>query len=210
VATSSRLGRYLGSVKNLTGCVGGLVGLGLHFAGVAGAYWPLVVAGTYAAGALAAPPEKVSLVVDDTAAETGRLRADLDRLIARVRSRRTPAEALDRLEEIAATLRDLLGRTDLLSADSRYEIARAIRTDLPIGFETYLNLPRWYAARHGEEASAELVAQLGLIAASVARTADEAYAAETRRMRDHTRYLRDRERTGDLTLPDGPEPPAAP
>jgi len=64
-----------------------------------------------------------------------------------------------------------------------------------------------YAARHGEAASAELITQLGLIADSVARTAEEVYAAETRRMRDHTTYLRDRERN-DLTLPDGIEPPA--
>jgi hypothetical protein len=207
VATSNRLGRYLGSVKNLIGCAGGLVGLGLHFAGVAGPYWPLVVAGLYGAGALVAPPEKVSLVIDDTVAETGRLRADLDGLVARVRSHRPPAEAVDHLEEIASMLRDLLGRTDLLSSGSLYEITRAIRTDLPAGFETYLNLPRWYAARHGEEAVGELVTQLGLIAASVARTAEEVYATETRRMRDHTTYLRDRERSGDLTLPDATEPP---
>jgi hypothetical protein len=32
-------------------------------------------------------------------------------------------------------------------------------------------------------------------------------AAETGRLRDHTAYLRDRERNGDLTLPDGIEPP---
>ena len=196
-------------MKNIAGCVGGLAGLGLHFAGVAGPYWPLVVAGLYGAGALIAPPEKVSLVIDGTAAETGRLRADLDGLVERVRSHRPPAEAVDRLEEIASMLRDLLGRTDLLSADSLYEISRAIRTDLPIGFETYLNLPRWYAARHGEAASAELVTQLGLIADSVARTAEEVYADETRRLRDHTTYLRDRERSGDLTLPDGIEPPEA-
>jgi hypothetical protein len=214
VATSEpgggRIGRYLGSTKNLVGCVGGLVGLVLFFTGVSGPYWPLVVAGLYGAGALVAPPErKVSLVIDDTATETGRLRTDLEGLVTRVRSLGPPEEALARLEEIAPMLRDLLGRTDLLSAspDSLYEISRAIRTDLPTSFETYLNLPRWYALRHGDEASAELVTQLGLIADSVAKTAGDVYATEAQRMRDHTAYLRDRERTGDLTLPDAAEPP---
>lgn len=215
VATSSgpgggRVGRYLGSTKNLVGCVGGIVGLALFFTGISGPYWPLVVVGLYAVGALLAPPDKkVSLVIDDTATETDRLRADLEGLVTRVRSLGPPQEAMTRLEEIATMLRDVLGRADLLSAspDALYEVSRAIRTDLPTSFETYLNLPRWYALRHGGEASAELVTQLGLIAESVAKTAEEVYGTEAQRMRDHTAYLRDRERPGDLTLPDGTEPP---
>ncbi len=94
MAISSRLASYAGSAKNLAGCVGGLIGLGLHFGGVAGPYWPLVVSGLYGAGALVAPPEKVSLVIDDTAAETGLLRADLDGLVAGVREHRPPDEAV--------------------------------------------------------------------------------------------------------------------
>lgn len=221
-----RVGRYLGSTKNLVGSVGGIIGLGLFFTGISGPYWPLVVAGLYGVGALLAPAEKtVSLVIDDTATETDRLRADLDGLVARVRSLDPPEEATTRLEEIASMLRDVLGRADLLSAspDALYEVSRAIRTDLPTSFETYLNLPRWYALRHGGEASAELLTQLGLISDSVSRTAEEVYVTEAQRMRDHTAYLRDRERPGDdlalpdrgggdltpddLTLPDRNEPP---
>ncbi|WP_202124965.1 hypothetical protein [Actinomadura physcomitrii] len=221
MATSSGPGggravRYLGSTKNLAGCVGGIIGLALTFTGVSGPYWPLVVAGLYGAGALLGPPEpKVSLVVDDTAVETGRLRADLDGLVARVRSLDPPAEAMAKLEETASMLRDVLARADLLSTspDALYEVSRTIRTDLPTSFETYLNLPRWYALRHGGEAATELLGQLDLIAGSVSRTAEEVYETEARRMRDHTAYLRDRERVrddgtlaeqsgDDLTLPD--------
>jgi hypothetical protein len=114
-------------------------------------------------------------------------------------------------------LRDVLGRADLLTAspDSLYEISRAIRTDLPTGFEAYLNLPRWYAARRvvGQgAASDELITQLDLIASSVSKTAADVYAAEAQRMRDHTQYLRDRENEGELKLPPSggtapPEPP---
>ncbi|MBD0671319.1 hypothetical protein BU198_11555, partial [Streptomyces sp. CBMA156] len=51
----SRLLRYLESPKNLVGCAGGAVGLGLHFAGLGGAWWPGVVAALYGAGALLTP-----------------------------------------------------------------------------------------------------------------------------------------------------------
>lgn len=217
MATSNRFVAYLWSAKNLAGCAGGLVGLGLNFLGYAGPYWPIVVAGLYGAGALLAPAEKVSLVIDDTVAEVGRLRADLDGLLTRVRERRLPPEAVERLDEIASMLRDVLGRADLLTAspDSLYEISRAIRTDLPTGFEAYLNLPRWYAARRvvGQgAASDELITQLDLIASSVSKTAADVYAAEAQRMRDHTQYLRDRENEGELKLPPSggaapPEPP---
>ncbi|POM23828.1 hypothetical protein BTM25_24540 [Actinomadura rubteroloni] len=209
MAISDRIVRYLGSAKNLFGCVGGLAGLGLHFTGVAGPYSPAVVAGLYAAGALLAPPEKVTLVLDDTVGETERLRADLEGLVGRVRARRATPEALERLDGIAGMLRDLLSRPDVLGADPLYEISRAIRTDLPMSFETYLDLPRWYALRRTghRTASEELLNQLDLIAASVTRTADDVYAAEAQRLRDHTDYLRGRERDGDLTLPDPPAEP---
>ena len=48
--------RYLGSKKNIAGCVGALGGLALFFAGiVAPPLWPAVVAGLYGIGALVAP-----------------------------------------------------------------------------------------------------------------------------------------------------------
>ncbi|WP_433187333.1 hypothetical protein [Actinoallomurus sp. CA-150999] len=205
MAISDRVVRYLGSTKNLVGSAAGLAGLGLYFAGLAGPYWPLVVAGLYGVGALAAPPQRVNLIVDDTAAETGRLRGDLDELVARVHGHRVPAQALERLDIIASMLRDVLLRSDVLngSPDLLYEVSRAIRTDLPTSFETYLNLPRWYAARrigHGT-AGEELITQLDLITASVTKTAENVYDADTRRMRDHTRYLRDREPDDDLGAP---------
>ncbi|MFF4379064.1 hypothetical protein [Kitasatospora sp. NPDC001547] len=51
----SRVLRYLESARNLVGCAGGAAGLGLHFAGLGGAWWPAVVAGLYGAGALLTP-----------------------------------------------------------------------------------------------------------------------------------------------------------
>ncbi|MEU3567945.1 hypothetical protein AB0E96_05850 [Kitasatospora sp. NPDC036755] len=59
MATSDGFGRralrYLESARNLVGCAGGAVGLGLHFAGLGGVWWPGVVAGLYGVGALLTP-----------------------------------------------------------------------------------------------------------------------------------------------------------
>ncbi|MFF1794261.1 hypothetical protein ACFVXQ_08535 [Kitasatospora sp. NPDC058263] len=46
---------YLESTRNLVGCGGGAVGLGLHFAGLGGAWWPGIVAALYVVGVLLAP-----------------------------------------------------------------------------------------------------------------------------------------------------------
>lgn len=41
---------YVESRKNLTGSACGIAGLALTFTGLAGAYWPVVIAGLYGAG----------------------------------------------------------------------------------------------------------------------------------------------------------------
>ncbi|MFC8449729.1 hypothetical protein [Kitasatospora sp. NPDC057223] len=55
MATSRGFLGYLESARNLAGCAGGAAGLVLHFTGVAGPWWPAVVAGLYGVGALLAP-----------------------------------------------------------------------------------------------------------------------------------------------------------
>ncbi|REE95397.1 hypothetical protein [Thermomonospora umbrina] len=202
MAISDRLGRYVGSTKNLVGSACGLVGLGLYFTGAAGAYWPLVIGGLYAAGALAAPPEKVTLVIADPTEDTGRLREELDALVERVAAHagRMPPPAMVRLKEIRDTLVHLMDRPDLPAADpdARYELTRAVRSDLPAGFETYLNLPGWFASGRGSAArrtaSDELVTQLDLIAEHVSELAHRLLEGDAQKMRDQTTYLRDRSR----------------
>ncbi|PWK88370.1 hypothetical protein C8D88_103566 [Lentzea atacamensis] len=111
MATSNPVLRYLASWKNLAGCAGGLIGLVLHFAGLAGSYWILVVIGLYGVGALAAPPERIILVTDPEE-KAGQLRAELDALVHRVRGfgGRVPAEVAPKLAEIAEVLRGMPAR----------------------------------------------------------------------------------------------------
>jgi hypothetical protein len=189
------ISRYLASTRNLVGCAGGLLGLGLHFAGVAGTYWLVVVVGLYGVGALLAPPERVTLVTDPTE-EASRLRRDLDALVVRVGSSRVPEGVAPRLERVADVLRGLLERPRELRGDpdALHTATRVIGTDLPLSVQNYLNLPWWYAV--AKQADAELLRQLDLIGADVVRAAERFHDADARRQSDHTRYLEDRGREG--------------
>ncbi|NBH01708.1 hypothetical protein [Amycolatopsis sp. SID8362] len=184
--------RYLGSTKNLAGCVGGLTGVVLYLTGVVGWVWPFVVVALYLAGALLAPGEKVRLVPDTSAS----LRASLETLVASVtaQSSRLPSSSVDTVRRIAEVLSDLLSRPDRLAADPdlRHAVVRLAGTDLPLSVQTYLNLPWWFAARRAS-AGEELVAQLGLLETEAHRVAERFYATEIDRQADHTRYLRDRD-----------------
>lgn len=192
MATSNPVPRYLASWKNLAGCTGGLIGLLLHFAGLAGSYWLLVVLGLYGVGALAAPPERIILVTAPEE-EAGRLRTELDALVLRVRGFAVPAEVPPRLGEIAEVLRGMLDRPRELRADPEalHAVTRLVGTDLPLSVQTYLNLPWWYAAARGS--GAELVRQLDLLHADAVRVAERFHAADVQRQADHTRYLEDRD-----------------
>ncbi|CAL9475625.1 hypothetical protein SUDANB95_02912 [Actinosynnema sp. ALI-1.44] len=184
--------RYLGSTKNLVGCVGGLVGVVLHVTGVVGSWWPAVVAGLYAAGALLAPPEKVRLVPRDAATEAGELRTGLATLVRDVtaRSSRMPDATVDTLRRICEVLDDMLAKpARLTDPDLRHDLVRLARTDLPLSVETYLNLPWWLSAQRA--AGEELVAQLDLLEGQAKRLAERFYATDVHRQTDHGRYLRD-------------------
>jgi hypothetical protein len=192
VATSNPVLRYLASWRNLAGCTGGLIGLLLHFAGLAGSYWVLVVLGLYGVGALAAPPERIILVTDPEE-EAGQLRTELDALVLRVRGLNVPTDVPPKLGEIAEVLRGMLDRPRELRADpdALHAVTRLVGTDLPLSVQTYLNLPWWYAAARGS--GTELVRQLDLLHADAVRTAERFHAADAQRQADHTRYLEDRD-----------------
>ena len=97
---------------------------------------------------------------------------------------------MDSVRRVAEMLSDLLADPVRLAAspDVQHRVLLLARTDLPLSVQTYLNLPRWFAA-HRSEAGQELVTQLGLIERRAHQLAEEYYATEVNRQKDQTRYL---------------------
>ncbi|MGJ6965483.1 hypothetical protein ACSDR0_26605 [Streptosporangium sp. G11] len=201
MATSSPGGRilaYAGSTRNIAGCALALVGVVLVFLGVAGTFWPVVVAGLYGVGALLAPADRVRLTISHAEVESQRLRADLDTLLAEVGGNRFPADVVTRVGALAEVVRDILRRADTLtsSPDHLHIVSQTIRDYLPSSLETYANLPRSYAlTRRGERersAHEELLAQLDLLDTQLRKVADSVYRGDEQALRDQGRFLRDR------------------
>ncbi|MER5808393.1 hypothetical protein ABT143_09405 [Streptomyces sp. NPDC002033] len=205
MATSSapaglrRLRAYLESGKNLAGCVCGLAGLGLTLAGVAGAYWPAVVAGLYGAGALIAPPERVDAPhFPEPAEQLGVVREDLGRLRAYVAEVELPAAAgarLTELLELYAALLDPGWVADVLATEPEavHRLSRAIRLDVPECVDTY-SRTRWWTrlTPGGESPERHLERQLALLLEEAERVTADLRETEARRQQTHTTYLEGR------------------
>jgi hypothetical protein len=198
VATSDRILSYLGSTRNIVGSALALGGLGLHFLGLAGSLWPVVVAGLYGVGALLTPPDRVRLTISHAEVETRALRDDLDALVAKVSPPRFPVDVVAKVGDLAAILRGVLARAEALTSapDHLHVVSQAVRDYLPTSLEAYANLPRSYALtrRGSRERSAheELMAQLGLLESGLSAIADAVYQGDEQALRDQGRFLRDR------------------
>ncbi|WP_051759970.1 hypothetical protein [Herbidospora cretacea] len=184
MATSDRILTYLGSTKNIVGSVCGLVGVGLVFLGVAGAFWPVVVIGLYGLGALLAPSDRTRVVLSLATAETAALRAELDTLVGRLRG--LPPDVIDRVVELAQTLRGVLGRVE--SPDHLHVVSQTIRDYLPTSLDAYGRLP----LDRREAAHAELLSQLDLLKTGLGRVADAVHAGDEQALKDQGRFLQDR------------------
>ncbi|WP_329335328.1 hypothetical protein OG866_16025 [Streptomyces sp. NBC_00663] len=195
------ISRYLESRKNIAGSACGLVGVGLTLAGVAGAYWPVVVAGLYGAGALVAPPERPALPdFPDPSAQLDALRDDFGKLCAYLAQVELPPAAAGRLTELTDLLTALLDpgwATELLSQDPEgvHTLARAVRQDVPEAVDTFVRTRWWTRLAPGQEApERHLERQLALLQEEAERLAAALRETEARRQQSHTRYLEDRGR----------------
>ncbi|MGW7313214.1 hypothetical protein [Streptomyces sp. NPDC054865] len=201
MATSRALG-YLESRKNLAGSACGLLGVVLALVGVAGPYWPVVVAGLYGAGALLAPPERVPLpTVTDPAEQLGVLHGDFGRLREYLAEVELPAGAGGRLSELTELYGALLAPgwvTEVLAGDPEavHALSRAIRTDVPECVDTY-NRTRWWTrlAAGGEPPERHLERQLSVLLDEAERLTADLREAEARRQQTHTTYLEERGRS---------------
>ncbi|MFI6795872.1 hypothetical protein [Streptosporangium canum] len=197
--SADRVLGYLGSTRNIVGCGLALLGALGHFLGLAGALWPVVVAGLYGVGALLTPPDRIRLTVSHAEVETTLLRADLETLLRGVdRSQRFPGDVRARLGGLADVLGGVLGRAEVLTAspDHLHIVSQTIRDYLPASLEAYANLPRIYALsrRAGRERSAheELLAQLDLLDAKLREVAEAVHRGDEQALRDQGRFLRER------------------
>jgi hypothetical protein len=202
VATNKNPLRYLESRKNLTGSACGLVGLALTFAGVAGPYWPVVVAGLYGAGALIAPPERPPLPdFPDPSAQLEELRGDFGRLREYLDGVELSPAAAGRLTELTELLTALLDPgwvAEVLAQDPEgvHALSRAVRQDIPEAVDTFVRTRWWTRLTPGTELpERHLERQLTLLQEEADRLAVTLREVEARRQESHTRYLEDRGRS---------------
>jgi len=191
--------RFLESRKNIAGSAGGLAGLTLTFTGVAGAYWPVVVAGLYGAGALIAPPERPHLPdFPSPSAQLEELRTDFDKLGAYLAEVDLPPAAAGRLTELTGLLTALLDPgwvTEVLAQDPEgvHTLSRTVRQDIPEAVDSYVRTRWWTRMAPGQEPpERHLERQLTLLQEEAERLAAALREAEARRQETHTRYLEER------------------
>jgi hypothetical protein len=190
---------YVESGKNLTGSALGIAGLGLTFAGVAGPYWPVVVVGLYAAGALIAPPERPPLPdFPDPSVQLDELRGDFGTLREYLAGVELPPAAAGRLTELTELLTALLDPgwvAEVLARDPEgiHALYRAVRQDVPEAVDTFVRTRWWTRLTPGTEPpERHLERQLALLQEELGRLATALRDAEARRQESHTRYLEDR------------------
>jgi hypothetical protein len=198
VATNRLLG-YLESRKNLAGSAGGIVGLALTFAGVAGPYWPVVVAGLYGAGALVAPPERPPVPdFPDPSAQLDELRGDFGKLRAYLADVELPPAAAGHLTELTELLAALLDPgwvAEVLAQDPEgvHALSRAVRQDVPEAVDTFVRTRWWTRLAPGvEPPERHLERQLAVLHDEAQTLATSLHEVEARRQESHTRYLEDR------------------
>ncbi|MFG2294934.1 hypothetical protein [Streptomyces sp. NPDC048603] len=202
MATSrNRALAYLESKKNLAGSGCGLLGVGLALTGVAGTYWPVVVAGLYAAGALIAPPDRPPVPDFDPREQLGVLREDFERLQVYLAEVELPPAGGGKLTELLGLYEALLDPgwvADVLQAEPEtvHALSRAVRQDVPECVDTY-NRTRWWSRLQPGSVPPErhLERQLGLLYEEAERLTAGLQDREARRQQTHTTYLEDRGRS---------------
>jgi hypothetical protein len=213
VATSdgwgNRLLRYLGSRKNLAGCVLALGGLALYFIGVLGPIWPVVVVALYLVGALVVPSPRRA-VVGHPGFDPDLVKEALDRLMHRVGGRTSPDIAA-KVREIQQEIVGLLPFAAQFPPGSEdlFVIQRTATDYLPSALDAYLALPPEYATtralQDGKTAKQVLLEQLQLIDSKMDEVADAVHQRDSDRLLASGRFLEERFGKGDLSVP-GPPP----
>ena len=198
-ATPGRVRAYLASRKNTAGLAGALSGPVLALTGVLDTSWPAVSVGAYAVLALlVVNPEPPPAAEPPPPPLIPSLRADADRIRARLDHQQLPpavpravrrildvlAPVLDRLDQEAATPQDRVELPRRLA-----DVSSMIREDLPACLDLYLGRGPTTPQRR---AAGELARQLALIADAADRLAAEVPDTGVLRAEELTDELRRR------------------
>jgi len=165
----TRLLLFLYSNKNLAGTMLALTGLGVHFAGLVGAYWLPIVAGLYGIGYLAVPNKRdydLTLGSELRAQEIG---AKLTEFIERLSNQVEP-DVLERVKHIRDSIDMLLPRLlqqESVGDRSLYTVRQTAVEYLPATLSNYVRLPaafrRLHSVRDGKTPRQLLLDQLELL-----------------------------------------------
>jgi len=195
--------RYLVSAKNLLGCSLALIGLLLHLFGLFGPFWPLVVVGLYAAGALAGPRRKPKIARDTFDARE--VRRAVDRAYQMTHGR-MPADVQSRVAQIRQEIIELLPHTADFPVGSQdlYVLRRMAVDYLPMTLEAYLSLPSSYATQRriqaGKTSLDVLREQLGLLDDKMDEIAEAVRQRDSDRLLANGIFLEERFGKGALEL----------
>jgi hypothetical protein len=201
-----RLVSYLGSRKNIAGSGLALGGLALHFAGLAGPFWPLVVVALYGIGVLVVPrrrPVGLAATLD-----VGEIRKALDRTV-RMGEGRLPSDVQTKVAEIRQEVLDILPSANQFPAGSEdlYVIQRTATDYLPATLEAYLALPDDYATTRqlgdGKTPLQLLREQLQLLDEKLDEITEAVHRQDSERLVANGRFLEERfgRRPDGLALP---------
>src|SRR6266536_1057538 len=142
----SRFLRYLVSAKNLIGCLLALAGLVLHWFGLLGPIWPLVLVALYAIGALAGPRRRPKVARSSFDAQE--VRRAVDRAYQMTHGR-LPVDVQAKVAEIRTEILELLPHASEfpLGSQDLYVLQRTATEYLPATLQAYLALPPRYATQ---------------------------------------------------------------
>ena len=210
ILASPRAPAFLGSRKNLVGCALAVVGVVVALTGLVGPFWPLLVGGLYVAGVGLTPAPRLHQLqaADDLQDVRRALTAQVQALSGRV-----PAEVMSRVSRIENIILALLPKAEQLPAGSedRYILRATALEYLPAALDSYLNMPRDYAAHRRIDGDrtpeAELVDQLSLLESKMVEISEDFSGNDSQRLLANGRFLREKFGHSELQAPrleDGP------
>jgi hypothetical protein len=204
--SGSRVAAFATSTKNLAGLGLAIIGLLLHFVGVVGAIWPLVVVALYAVGVLAAPSERrLSGGGSAQTLDPAGVRRALNQIDQRV-GRGVPPEFRAAVHRITQGIRDLLTRVAEQPAASEdvFVLSRMATDYLPATVDGYLRLPSSYGMTHkladGRTPYEEACAQLALLDGKLQDVSEAMLKGDSDELAAHGRFLEDSFGRSSLSL----------